>query len=577
MRNQVDFKRPPDELFHNPVRDGGLYFLEEPEFIWRPYPAAVIKGFATSEHDEVQQRISQFLDVTHRHKTFSEAIVFNSTPVLLHKARFKKSFVTVNDKCLLGGAAGVRLLNRYVWENEDQGGDPDAMLADYFDLCQALNRDAVLPLARSAPDPGLPFAIECRNTFNYFHFVTESLCQLCLAADSGHTGPIYMHFPNQTDKTRDFTRRYIEAIFPDLAPRVIFQRTPFDHEQVIGTYNFQTSYYLFPEAAFGSVDRLAPSNVYWKKRRATRGSQAILAMNSIDHSLLRLRERALAAIEGRDFSYLPRRFWITRDPGLARKRTMQGEAEVMEMLALFGFEAVTFENLDPMEQIALMANAEMMVSYHGAGFANMLFANQTAWIVEIGTHQTAELRWGDFWRLANAAGCRYVSFFADYAKPDPLTEPSFKQDGLVPVALSRKGLAEIMSFIVSVLGHVPQLSRKADVLRLTEKLVATGAAEQALVVLRRHGAADSGDADLLLAMAEAFKALGWEAERLRYLHAAFAADPGRWNLLIQIVWAARSLGHNDAMCTALEVLRDAFPDRFEAFTRDRPWMRSQVA
>lgn len=577
MRNKIDFKRPPEELFHNPVSDGGLFFLGEPEFIWHEHPSALIRGFAASEHQAINDRILQITDSAHRHRAFSRSVVFNSVPVLMEGARFKKSFVTVNDKCLLGGAAGVRLLNRYTWENEDTEEDPDITLANYFDACQARNHDAVLPMVNGPIDPELPFAIECRNTFNYFHFVTESLCQLCLAADSGHQGPIYFHFPNQIDKTRDFTRAYIQALFPELAHRVIFQRTPYQHDLCIGAFNFFTSYYLFPEKSFGSVDSLAPSNVMWKGRRATRGSQGTLAMNALDNSLLSLRARALKAIEGMDFSYLPRRFWVTRDTGLARKRPMEGEDQIIEMLNLFGFQSVTFEMLSPLEQIALMANAEMMLSYHGAGFTNMLFANPKAWVIEIGTTQTAEVRWGDFWRLAHASGCKYISFFADYAKDDPANHPDFRQEGLVPVSLSKNGLAQIMSFVVTILGHVPKLQRPKDVLMLVDRLIQAGAPDRAMAVFVKHPGIEKDNADLLLAKAEAFKALGHEHDRFILLHAAYAADPSRWGLLVQIIWCARGLGKNDAMRAALAALRDGFPDRFDAFVRDRPWFRAQVA
>jgi hypothetical protein len=179
--------------------------------------------------------------------------------------------------------------------------------------------------------------------------------------------------------------------------------------------------------------------------------------------------------------------------------------------------------------------------------------------------------------LAHASGCRYISFFADYAKADPTVHPDFGQEGLVPVALSQQGLATIMSFVVTVLGHVPKLQRKADILRLVDQLTQSGAPERAMAVFVKHPGIEKDDAELLLAKAEAFKALGHEHDRFIILHAAFAADPTKWSLLIQIIWCARGLGKLDAMRAALGALRDGFPDRFDAFVRDRPWFRAQVA
>ncbi len=112
-------------------------------------------------------------------------------------------------------------------------------------------------------------------------------------------------------------------------------------------------------------------------------------MNAVDSNLYlyRLRERGLQAIAGKDFSHLPRRFWVGRQAGQARSRALEGEGELLEMLALFGFEEVAIETLTPLEQIAIMANAEVLMSYHGAGFANMLFAKSKTHVVEQGTLQ----------------------------------------------------------------------------------------------------------------------------------------------------------------------------------------------
>ena len=95
-------------------------------------------------------------------------------------------------------------------------------------------------------------------------------------------------------------------------------------------------------------------------------------MNSVDSSLLKLRARALRAIEGQDFSHLPRRFWVGRDGDMARPRTMQGEDALFEMLKMFGFEHVVFERLSPLEQVAIMANAYAPYSRFKVGVAGLL-------------------------------------------------------------------------------------------------------------------------------------------------------------------------------------------------------------
>ena len=95
-------------------------------------------------------------------------------------------------------------------------------------------------------------------------------------------------------------------------------------------------------------------------------------MNAVSSALIALRRRALRAVAGGNYDHLPQRFFVGRDERQSRARHMEGEDLLFEHLQLFDFEYVVFESLAPLEQIALMARAEMMVSYHGAGFTNML-------------------------------------------------------------------------------------------------------------------------------------------------------------------------------------------------------------
>lgn len=577
MLNQIAFDRTPEDLILDPYNARSLAALRKPDFLWRPIDRATITGFSASAHSEINTKIDAHLAYCARNKVFQKAIEFNTFPVLLRNAWFKKSFISIDEKCLISGAAGTRLLNRYCWENGATNPAVEQHLVDYFLSCQNQAQEKALPVISRALTPDTPFAVECRNTFNYYHFITESLCQLCLVAEAGVDGPIYIHYPNNDEKTRPFALNFIKALFPELVHRVIFQRAPFHHKEVVTPYNFANSFYQMPAAEVGLMDLHAPSNAYWKGRYATRSSQGVLAMNAVDSSLVKLRARALAAIAGQDFSHLPRRFWVGRESDAARPRLMKGEREIVDMLAMFGFEFVAFERLSPLEQVAIMANAEMMVSYHGAGFTNMLFAGPQTYVVELGTLQTAMFRWGDFWRLANASGCRYISFFADFNAEDPFKEPAFAQDGIVPVHLSQAGLAQVMSFVVAVLGHVPKFSRPEDVLRLGEQLMKLGEFDRAAKLFAAHEGLERGHVPLSLAMADCFDHLGDHFRQLAALHSAYGADPSNWVILIRIVWCTRTLDLPEALHAALLALQDGFPERFAAFARERPWVQRHLA
>jgi capsular polysaccharide biosynthesis protein len=576
LLNQISFHNPPEDLIVNPFDVEGFALLRKPEFLWRARSGGQIHGFAASEHPEVTARIEAYLTTTQRHRAFTQVIEFSSVPVLLSDVWFKKSFVTTQNKCLISGASGLRLLNHYCWKNEKQEVDPEKALVDYFHQAQIAGEGRSLPIASDKPPAETAFAIECRNTFNYYHFITESLCQLCLVAEAGVEGPIYFHYPNSDDKMRLFAFAFIDALFPELADRVIFQRAPFHHDQVIVPYNFGPSYYHLPSSESEGLDAFAPSSVAWRGRDATRASHRILSINSVDSSLYALRDRALLAIEGKDFSYLPRRFWVGRESGQARSRDMKGENEIFEMLGLFGFEHVAFEKLTPLEQIAIMANAEVMISYHGAGFTNMLFAAPTTTVVELGTLQTAELRWGDFWRLANASQCRYVSFFADYHSDTPLLDPVFTTDSLVPVYLSPGGLAQVMSFVVSLLGHAPELMRARDIRRVTAQLIQVGAHHQARAVIERNALIVANDLESQTMLAACCEAMEDGPAQLAALYSAYRADPNRWQTLVSVIWCARKLNDLDTVRTALVLFRESFPQQFANFSKDRPWIKAQT-
>jgi hypothetical protein len=575
LHNKVDFTLPPEDLFLNPASDPGFYPLQPPEYFWRPRPRARILGFSASQHPEVTAKTDNFVANANRHKQFAQAVEFKTIPALLENARFKKSFVTASGRGVLSGAAGMRLQNRYLWANEDQLFNPDERLADYFDRCQKSGSKSLFLTYREVGSD-VPFAVDCRNTFNFYHFLTESLCQLSTLDDIGSERPIFMHFPNSMEKTRGFTKAFVDNLYPELKDRLVFERAPKSYDRVLYAYNLMNSYYHYSDDLVPPVDPLVPSRTLWKGKRATRTSQGVLAMNSVDSNLYRLRERGLRAIEGKDFSHLPRRFWVGRESIEARSRSMEGEQDLLDMLTMFGFQKVSFETLTPLEQIAIMANAEVMMSYHGAGFANMLFANPLAHVLELGTLQTAVFRWGDFWRLANVSGCNYVSFFADFAKDDQLTKPNFAEEGIAPVSLSRHGLAVVMSFLVSLLGHSPKYSNQREVLRVARQLNQIGAVDRTLDLIRDHPGVEDNNATLCLLKADCYRQRGEGRLELEALKKAHSLEPGRAYTVMQVVWCAQKLNDQDEVNWALNRLKRGFPEKFEDMVRDRPWLRRMV-
>ncbi|WP_299563024.1 glycosyltransferase family 61 protein [uncultured Sulfitobacter sp.] len=576
MRNKVDMSLPIDELFLDPWQDGGFALLSAPQFYWRTKDGGVIEGFSVSAYPEIEAKTTAVVDAIQRHRNLSTTIEYESVPVLIQPASFRKSMVMVNRRLFLSGAAGTRAINTWRRANEDAGNDIETELAAYFERCQQENAKTELPVVDRMPDPETPFVIECRNTFNYFHFVTESLCQLALLERTNLTGEIFFHFPNREDKTRPFVEDFVKELFPEIFSRVRFERVPKEYDQAVTAYDLLSLYPFASETLYADLRQQVKPGILDKGVNSDIANWRIVSGNGYSTVLSALRDRALRLVEGRDFGPLPKRFFVGRDDRHSRARPMAGQDRLFEHLALFGFEHVVFENLSPLEQIALMAQAEIVVMPHGAGLTNMMFAPPSACVIELGTLQTAQHRWDDFWPLAHLARCRFVSFFADFNTDTPLQEPDFQTDGIVPVALSDSAVAQIMAFVVSIMGHIPEISAPDILLRLVERIAAVESPDAALALLDAHDALVVADADLSLLRADCHKALDQPKSELVALDQSFKADRSRWQTLIRIIWCANRCDRPQVIRWARSQLEREFPDRYAAFVGNHDWVRYVV-
>jgi capsular polysaccharide biosynthesis protein len=77
----------------------------------------------------------------------------------------------------------------------------------------------------------------------------------------------------------------------------------------------------------------------------------------------------------------PRRFFLSRND--AAQRRVENETELMHALAPHGFERVVASGLTTGDQAALFDGAEAVVAPHGAGLANLIFANSTCAVLEL--------------------------------------------------------------------------------------------------------------------------------------------------------------------------------------------------
>ncbi|MGV3524996.1 MAG: glycosyltransferase family 61 protein [Candidatus Sericytochromatia bacterium] len=92
-----------------------------------------------------------------------------------------------------------------------------------------------------------------------------------------------------------------------------------------------------------------------------------------------------------------RRYYISRQD--AQQRRVRNEAELLPLLAAWGFECLQLTGLSLRAQIQLFSQAEWVVGPHGAGLSNLLFAPSDCRVLELlpadGVNQC-------FWVQANA-------------------------------------------------------------------------------------------------------------------------------------------------------------------------------
>ncbi len=106
----------------------------------------------------------------------------------------------------------------------------------------------------------------------------------------------------------------------------------------------------------------------------------------------------------------PERIYVTRKK--AKYRKVSNENEVVNLLSLYGFSVVDFDDLSFWEQVVQMYSAKMFVSIHGAGYSNTLFMNRETHVVEIVNAAYAKTEYTfPFWKQVVLRDIHYHPLF----------------------------------------------------------------------------------------------------------------------------------------------------------------------
>lgn len=133
---------------------------------------------------------------------------------------------------------------------------------------------------------------------------------------------------------------------------------------------------------------------------------------------LQARAHEQAEISDMDASQYPSRIYVSRQNANVRRVATQDE--MFEVLDQFDIQPYALETLSVREQVRLFSNADLIVSPHGAGLANLVYA-QSPTVVELFGYKQKTT----YHRLANLLGFEYHAMFCDHRRKDivvPISE-----------------------------------------------------------------------------------------------------------------------------------------------------------
>lgn len=437
----LDLRRDPFEIFHMPSMHRGLsYLAPRPGWVMRPARSARVGLHAGSDRDELRELQQTHIDAQHQRMPGS-VMEINACPVVLERVEYAESVAAIDGRYLLNGAAGDRLRTRFDLQNAAPRVQERLTIA----LRRGRFGGPYQPPVWHDESRHLPIALELRNGFNYFHFTVETLGALAHFDQDDSGQPIHLHM--RKPQLRGFIPGFIAALFPALAPRVQFHSSPRQYPAVRSVYNHRHYLYHVHDARADKAAAQAMDSA-WAALRSDPVARRGVLNASFDSTQRLLRDRALRMVPRAALAAMPRLVWMGRaEDGETRQRALTGAEPLHEALRARGFETVYFEQLAPLEQIAAMQAADIVVAPHGAGLANMLYARSDALVIEIGNSQTQLYRWGDFLSVAHVARCTYETVFCDMPGVDQAANLPTVREGMLGTHVGRRATDIILALV----------------------------------------------------------------------------------------------------------------------------------
>jgi capsular polysaccharide biosynthesis protein len=114
-----------------------------------------------------------------------------------------------------------------------------------------------------------------------------------------------------------------------------------------------------------------------------------------------------------------RRIYISRR---SSDRRLANETSIIDNLKDYGFSAIELEKLSLKNQIRLFREAQVVISPHGSGLANLVFSSPGTIVIELFPAANVDL----FYRLSNALKLNYFYVKARNGNPSQLVRDDYK-------------------------------------------------------------------------------------------------------------------------------------------------------
>ncbi|NBB10633.1 glycosyltransferase family 61 protein [Pseudomonas sp. SLFW] len=202
--------------------------------------------------------------------------------------------------------------------------------------------------------------INCGSETNYYHWVMETLSQLQFVATLPEQFADYPILISRRSQTIPSIRALIDSFGID---------RPFVYLDTLPVYTVDDLLFIN-----------APNNMIPNFKNS--GGNLTDSNFARPESVYFLRRHGRSLTQDIDPGSLPKRVFLARKGFLRRFN----QAEIINLVQPYGFTSVHMEELDVSHQVAVMANAEMIIGPTGAAWTNIMFASNGAqalcWMAE---------------------------------------------------------------------------------------------------------------------------------------------------------------------------------------------------